>query len=258
MKKLLYVMLLSLLVFNLNACKEDSPEASQDENQTEETAADETVNEETMPDESESEESSENKILIAYFTWADNTIVLDEQEAIDSALAHYQSINDTSEYTDAASSASMIQPGNVAKMAQWIQEEIGGDLFSIQVSEPYPSNYDECLDRAANEKAENARPELISQVENLDEYDTIFLGYPNWWYSVPTPVLSFIEENDLSDKKVVLFCSHGTGGLSRSVQDIESVLPESAELESNVIGVFRDDINQAQPDIQNWLTEIGY
>ena len=78
MKKLLYVMLLSLLVFNLNACKEDRPEASQNENQIEEIAVDETVNEGTMPDKSDSEESSENKILIAYFTWADNTIVLDE------------------------------------------------------------------------------------------------------------------------------------------------------------------------------------
>lgn len=102
---------------------------------------------------------------------------------------------------DAVSSASVVQPGNVAQMAGWIQQEIGGDLYSIQVKEPYSSDYDECMDRASKERADQARPELIGQVENLDAYDTVMIGYPNWWSGVPMPVLSFIENNNLSGKR---------------------------------------------------------
>ena len=77
-----------------------------------------------------------------------------------------------------------------------------------------------------------------------------------WWYSVPMAVFSFLEENDLSGKKVVLFCSHGTGGLAFSVKDISAVLPDS-EIETNVLG-DRDDIPECQETINNWLEEIGY
>ena len=74
---------------------------------------------------------------------------------------------------------------------------------------------------------------------------------------MPMAVFSFLEENDLSGKKVVLFCSHGTGGLASSVKDISAVLPDS-EIETNVLGVYRDDILECQETINNWLEEIGY
>lgn len=198
--------------------------------------------------------------LIAYFTWADNTVVEDQEAAVQSALAHYDSIGDSSRYTDvdAVSSASVVQPGNVAQMAGWIQQEIGGDLYSIQVKEPYSSDYDECMDRASKERADQARPELIGQVENLDAYDTVMIGYPNWWSGVPMPVLSFIENNNLSGKKIILFCSHGTGGLARSVREITEELPSDCSVEENVLGIYRADIPGGQPKVQEWLTEIGY
>ena len=112
-----------------------------------------------------------DKILIAYFTWAENAA-------------------DTSG-VDATTSASVEAPGNVARMAAWIQQETGGDLFSIRVKEPYSADYDECLDRAADEKAENARPVLVEEVLDMAGYDTVFLGYPNWWYSAPMAVFPF-------------------------------------------------------------------
>ncbi|WP_243124550.1 flavodoxin [Enterocloster clostridioformis] len=198
--------------------------------------------------------------LIAYFTWADNTVVENQEAAVQSALAHYDSIGDSSRYTDvdAVSSASVVQPGNVAQMAGWIQQEIGGDLYSIQVKEPYSSDYDECMDRASKERADQARPELIGQVENLDAYDTVMIGYPNWWSGVPMPVLSFIENNNLSGKKIILFCSHGTGGLARSVREITEELPADCSVEENVLGIYRADIPGGQPKVQEWLTEIGY
>lgn len=181
------------------------------------------------------------KILIAYFTWADNTIV-SNPAAIDA---------------DASTSASVLVPGNTAKLAQWIQQETGGDLFSIKVTQPYSSNYNLCLARASEEKAQNARPALTGYVENIDTYDVIFLGYPNWWYSAPMALFSFIERHKLSGKTVILFCTHGTGGLARSVQDITAALPNST-IVKNVLGVYRNDVSSAQTRIKRWLAELGY
>lgn len=110
-------------------------------------------------------------------------------------------------------------------MAAWIHDEIGGDVFSIQVNEPYPADYNECLDRVADEKSQNARPVLKNKVEKIEKYDIIFIGYPNWRYTAPMAVFSFLEEYDLSGKRVVLFCSHGAGGLASSVKDISTHCP---------------------------------
>ena len=122
----------------------------------------ETTPEEIRKDTAESSPAdAESKILIAYFTWAENTVVEDERR-ID---------------VDATTSASVLVPGNAARIAGWIQERTGGDLFSIVVTEPYSSDYGECLDRAADEKAANDRPELAYHVENMEQYDVVFLGY---------------------------------------------------------------------------------
>ena len=79
---------------------------------------------------------------------------------------------------DAVSSPSIVPPGNVQQLAGWVQEETGGDLFSIRVTDPYSSDWDACLERANEERGADARPELMENVENLDQYDTVFLGYP--------------------------------------------------------------------------------
>ena len=185
--------------------------------------------------------AGEENVLIVYFTWAENTSV-DNPDVVN---------------VDVSTSASLLPPGNVAQMASWIQKEVGGDLFSIKVTEPYPDDYDECLERAADEKAENARPKLAEQVQNIADYDTVFIGYPNWWYTAPMAVFSFIEENNLSGKRVVLFCSHGTSGLASSVWDITDALPNSS-VETNVIGIEREEIPNSQNRIKEWLQEIGY
>ena len=109
------------------------------------------------------------------------------------------------EGVDAMTSPSVSDPGNVQQLAGWIQEETGGELFSIQVTDPYPSDWDACLERANEERGQDARPALVEpQVENLEQYDRVFLGYPNWWYGVPMALLTFLEENDLSGKDVLI------------------------------------------------------
>lgn len=188
----------------------------------------------------EKEVSENNKVLIAYFTWADNTVV-EKPEEVD---------------VDASTSASVFAPGNAAMMAGWIQEEIGGDLFSIQVEDPYSSDYDTCLDRAADEKAEDARPSLKTHVEDMNDYDTVFLGFPNWWYTIPMAVHSFIEEYNFSGKTVIPFVTHGTGGLANCINDLTAALPESTEV-LEPIGIYRDDVKNSKDEVQEWVKNLG-
>ena len=202
-----------------------------------------------------SDADSSSHILIAYFTWADNTVITDADASIESALEHYESMGDSGSGVDATSSASLLVPGNTAIMAGHIHDLVGGDLFSIQVQEPYPGNYDDCLDRAADELDANARPALKTHVEDFTRYDTIFLGMPNWWYSCPMAVLTFVEEYDFAGKTVIPFVAHGTGGISGSVRDMSASLPDDCTVLAP-IGVYRPDIATCQPRIEEWLSGI--
>ena len=184
-------------------------------------------------------DENESNILIAYFTWADNTVV-EDPSSVDA---------------DAATSASVLAPGNAAKLASWIQQEVGGDLHSIVVEEPYSSDYDECLDRAADEKADNARPALASHVDHMEDYDIVFLGFPNWWYTLPMPVLTFVEEYDWSGKTVVPFVTHGTGGLSGTIRDLTAALPEDVTI-LEPIGVYRPEVDASQTAVQAWIAGL--
>ena len=198
-------------------------------------------NEETTSaaDGEQSLEPEASRILIAYFTWADNTVV-EDPSAVD---------------VDATTSASVLVPGNAAKIAGWIQQEVGGDLFSIVVSEPYSSDYDECLDRAADEKADQARPTLVNHVDGMEDYDIVFLGFPNWWYTLPMAILSFVEEYDFSGKTIVPFCTHGTGGLSGTIRDLTAALPDDVTI-LDPIGVYRPEVDSSQPAVQEWVAEL--
>lgn len=196
-------------------------------------------------------------VLIACFTWADNAAVTNEEEALAAALAHYESVGDSrSSEVDAVATASILAPGNAARIAEWIQAYTGGDLFSIQVEEAYPSDYDDCMERASEEKAENARPALATHVENMDAYDTVFLGFPNWWSDMPMAIHTFVEEYDFSGKTVIPFVTHGTGGIARCVQDLEEALPDTATLLAP-IGVYRAETLSAEADVQAWLDGLG-
>lgn len=243
LKKRISWILAVCLLLSLTACGEQAEEtvASFEVSQSgleESEPITITNEEETLND----HETSQEHILIAYFSWADNTAV---------------EVDGNNSDVDAVTSASVVAPGNTARLAQWIQEYVGGDLFPIVVTEPYPDDYDECQDRAADEKAENARPELTNYLDNIDDYDIIFLGFPNWWYTAPMAIFSFIEEYDLSDKTIVPFCTHGTGGLASCIRDITTALPDSAEV-LEPLGVYREDIEQAQSEVNEWLLNLGF
>lgn len=229
-------MFVFIMMVSLTACG-NSDRAESTNHSLEESVA-------SLQEESSDVEQSEGRVehdsqtvLVAYFSWADNAVVEGE--------------------VDAVSSPSVTKPGNVEQLALWVQERTGGELFSIRVTEPYPSDWDECLKRANEEKADGARPELAQSVENMEDYDVIFLGYPNWWYSCPTAILSFLEEYDLSGKQIYLFCSHGTGGLASSVEDIRAAIPNSS-ISEHVFDVYEEDAASSKQDIETWLEELGY
>lgn len=243
MRRWMAAALAALMVLSLAACAGSQQEEQSASAEATEQSQSASVQEEEEPasTEQQPEEPSnaqESGVLVAYFSWADNAVIDGE--------------------VDAVASPSVTAPGNVQQLAQWVSERTGGDLFSIQVTEPYSSDWDACLERANQERAEDARPELTASVEQLERYDTVFLGYPNWWYGVPMALLSFLEENDLSDKQVYLFCSHGTGGLASSVEQIDEALPDSTALSENVFDVYEEDAASSQQDILAWLEELGY
>ena len=250
MRRWMAAALAALMVLSLAACagnQQEEQSASAEATEQSQSASvqeeEEPASTEQQPEEpaSSTEQPSnaqESGVLVAYFSWADNAVIDGE--------------------VDAVASPSVTAPGNVQQLAQWVSERTGGDLFSIQVTEPYSSDWDACLERANQERAEDARPELTASVEQLERYDTVFLGYPNWWYGVPMALLSFLEENDLSDKQVYLFCSHGTGGLASSVEQIDEALPDSTALSENIFEVYEEDAASSQQDILAWLEELGY
>lgn len=182
---------------------------------------------------------TDEKILIAYFSRMEN------------------SVGDTSDMdADATTSASLVSNANTEIVAKYIKEQTGGELFSILTTEPYSSDYDECLSRAQQENDTNARPSLKSMPQNIDSYDTIFIGFPDWRGTCPMAVFTFLESFDTSGKKIIPFCAHGTSGLGTSVNDIKSSCP-NANIE-NAFGLYRDDVQSCEADVLKWLAELGY
>ena len=110
-----------------------------------------------------------------------------------------------------------ITEGNTKKLAEVIAKKTGGDLFEIKVVEDnYPNKYTPLIQFAKKEKQENARPAIVGSVDNIEEYDNIFVGYPNWWADMPMPVYTFLENHNLLNKNIYKFCTHeGSGGVHR-------------------------------------------
>jgi flavodoxin len=158
------------------------------------------------------ENQSAGKILVAYFSWS----------------------------------------GNTRGIAREIHQKTGGDIFEIELVKPYSKDYNTVLDEAQRDQRAGARPELKTHVQNMEQYDVVFIGYPNWWASIPMPIASFLEEYDFSGKKIVPFCSHGGGRLGQSVSAITKLCSQSTILEALSSGG-----SSLGSDIDAWLSKIG-
>ena len=135
--------------------------------------------------------------------------------------------------------------------------DAGGILFSIRTSVVYPADGGELIDYAAQEQEENARPELTTHIENLDGYDTIFIGYPNWWADLPMAVYSFFDEYDFSGKTIIPFNVHNGSRFSRTIQTIQELEPDATVVEDGFT-VSEQTVAEAAEDVAAWLEDLGY
>ena len=228
MKKWTSLLLVLAMALSLAACgssgnQESTPEppASGSGSTTEETPAPtgtETPAEEPSEEPAESEMSTtgdSSSVLIAYFSWS----------------------------------------GNTEQVAQIIQQETGGDLFEITPATPYTDDYNELLDIAQQEQSDNARPELAGQVENWEQYDTVFVGYPNWWSDAPMAVYTFVESYDWNGKTLIPFNTSASGGFGRSLSGLEESAPGASILDG--ISFTERTLGDAQSEVTAWLDELG-
>lgn len=153
----------------------------------------------------------------------------------------------------------VIEEGNTAKLGKVIAEQTGADLFEIVPVVDYPHSYDECLEVATAEQREGARPEYVGDVENWEQYDTIFIGYPIWWGEIPNIVYTFMENHDFSGKTVIPFNTHEGSGQSHSQRDIEKTLPDATVLKGLAVrgATAQNDADATAKAVSDWLSGLG-
>ena len=141
--------------------------------------------------------------------------------------------------------------GNMQYMAMTIQEAIGGELFRIETTEEYPLEHETLVNQAKEEQNEDARPELATHIENVEQYNIIFLGYPNWWGDMPQPLYTFLEEYDFSGKTIIPFNSHGGSGFSNTIEEIKKLQP-NATVKDDGLSISRNDVADSEQEITDW------
>lgn len=236
MRKKVLAILLTISVFgSLTACGNGN---TTDKGNTNAIVSQPETNVSEQDSPSNSTVSTDAKVLIAYFAVAENSDV----DAISSA-----SVSNVNGETK----------GRMAALAEMIQEKTGGELFSIKTSVKYPGDIGKLIDYAQEEQDKDERPELTSKIENLDDYDTIFVGFPTWWYDLPQIMYSFFDEYDFSKKTIIPFNSHNGSRFSGTIETIQELEPD-AEVITDGFTVNERDVADAKSDIDKWLEGLGY
>ena len=168
-----------------------------------------------IDNEPEAEVSGDSEVLVAYFSWS----------------------------------------GNGQQMAGWIAEETGGELFRIVPEKSYGEDYEACADRAKNELDNEIRPELSSHIDAdiMAQYDVIYLGFPVWWYDLPMPVWTFLEEYDLEGKTVIPFFSHnGSANGANSVARVSELAEGATVLGDEVLSLRGSEVSGSETEVKEW------
>ncbi len=220
LKSILSLVLCIGCVFALAACGQQNSTTTDN---TESTVSNNTVAENNTDDSADStpEESSagDSNILVAYFSWS----------------------------------------GNTQQVANWISDKTGGELFRITPEVEYTE--DDVFDRAQDELNSGTRPPLSSHIdsETMAEYDVIFVGFPIWWYDLPMPVWSFLEEYDLSGKTIIPFFTHnGSSSGASSISTLTELCPDSTVLADDYFSYAGNNVSEAESSVDEWLDELGY
>lgn len=220
MKKWISMLLLCTLLGALTACGSNAAKEPEKEPSQTDASGQETEDEKAPETEPESGEESPSdgegkKELVAYFSWS----------------------------------------GNTENVANSIAAQTGTDIFKIVPAEPYTNDYDELLDIATKEKQDGARPEIADTIENFEQYDVVYVGFPNWWSDMPMILYTFFDSYDFSGKTIAPFCTSGGSGLSGTVNSIKELEPEAEVLDGLHIG----DSASSDPDsaVKEWLGNLG-
>lgn len=176
---------------------------------------------------------ADRKVLVAYYSWYDNTFK-DRIRPSD---------------IDSTTSASLQAPGQVTLAAKWVGEAADAPVIPILAKSPYPVNYEDCLDQAIDEKTRKYRPAL-SEEQLFPAFDFLFLGFPNWSYTLPMTVCSFLEKIPTEGKTIAPFCVHGTGGLARTGAELRRCARKARILPT--LSIDRDDLISSEQVIKDW------
>ena len=163
---------------------------------------------------------------------------------------------------DGFSGASVLQKntpetGSTQFVAQQIQKQTHGDLFRIETATPYPRQHDALLRVAEKEQQTHARPSLKTPLPDLSDYDTIYVGYPIWWYTMPMVIYSLFEQNDFAGKTVIPFTTHGGSRLADSLREIARMQPQ-AKLVTRALSISRNDISgpEVPAQVEQWVIQV--
>ena len=146
--------------------------------------------------------------------------------------------------------------GNTQYVAMLMAERLSADQFRIETAEDLPLDHRTLVDLAIQWQDAETRPALKKQIPNLDEYDTVIVGYPIWEYDMPMPLYTFFEEHDFSGKNIFLFTTHDVSGLSGTLEKVAKMLPD-ATVSQNTFDISRDDMDDSETEVNSWLDTLG-
>ena len=228
MKKVFPILMILTLLFSFAACSSntnntESPSLTQRSSDQSSTPTEESNNQSDSSEPTESDEQDISstpaetgpKSLVVYFSWS----------------------------------------GNTENVARSIQNQTDSDIFEIVPSTPYSDDYDAVVDLAQEEQRNNARPEISDSIEEIEQYDVIYVGFPNWWGDMPMILYTFFDTYDLSGKTVALFCTSGGSGLSDTVNEVKALEPNATVTEGLHIG--SGSSSDADNAVSEWLNDIG-
>lgn len=238
MKKLTAFLLAALTLASLSACGEElAPEPATSTVVGNHSVISQTADSQTSKGVSDGETVNEgNKILIAYFSYGENTDLPAGTDA--STSASIQLLN--GEFT-----------GNTGLVANYIQKATGGELFSIRTVEKYAPDYNTVIDQGQAEKNNQIKPEIATHIDHFEDYDVVFVGFPNWWYGMPMVMNSFFDEYDFSGKTVIPFCTSGGSAFSNAIAEIKAAEPNATILDGLHIGASQSV--SAENTVTEWV-----
>jgi len=238
-KRSFFVVILALaMIFALTACGSSNMSESDGTKDQTVSSQSETENDpEITPDSenvaSEQQDSSEksdssnintedaNKVLVVYFSWS----------------------------------------GHLDSMAHWVADETGGDLYRVTAADPYPEDYNATADRAKQEQDDGVRPEINVDItpEQMSEYDTVFFGFPVWWYDLPMPMWTFLENYDFSGKTIIPFFSHeGSSNGANALPTVEKLAVGATVRSDDALSIRGGNVDSAENDVRAWVQGLNY